>query len=169
MANKTLAQLNEGVRTLNDSALKTNLTNQAGGAYNHALYWAELGPATGAPMPKRLSDALAAAPYGGSVNGTLAAWTKAAGSVFGSGWAWLTVAKNGSVVVTTSANQENPLTKGDGIPIAGIDVWEHRCGKRRGGGGGGGGGDGSQKHNQPSLPPPFLATTAPTAPSAPTT
>jgi len=53
-------------------------------------------------------------------------WAAAAAGVFGSGWAWLAVAKDGSVSIVTSPNQDNPLMDGDGlIPILGIDVWEH--------------------------------------------
>lgn len=104
-------------------AQRLTLTNQGGGAYNHGLYFNQLAPSgKGGAMPAGLKDAL------NPVNATLAAWQAAANQVFGSGWSWLTyVPANRSVIVTTSANQENPLTKGDGIPIAGIDVWEHRC------------------------------------------
>lgn len=124
LQNKTLAALLSGPAHTGagvSAADRTTLTNQGGGAYNHGLYFNQLAP-TGANMTKTMPADLAKAVD----NATIAAWKAAAGSVFGSGWAWLTLAKNGSVIVTTSANQENPLTKGDGIPIAGIDVWEHR-------------------------------------------
>ena len=55
-------------------------------------------------------------------------FSKAAATQFGSGWAWLCVKKDGSVDVCTTANQDNPLMQGigcDGVPILGIDVWEH--------------------------------------------
>lgn len=125
LQNKTLAALLTGPAHTGagvSAADRTTLTNQGGGAYNHGLYFNQLAP-TGANVTKTMPADLAKAVD----NATIAAWKAAAGSVFGSGWAWLTLAKNGSVIVTTSANQENPLTKGDGIPIAGIDVWEHRC------------------------------------------
>lgn len=51
-------------------------------------------------------------------------FTKAAASLFGSGWAWLVRDKNGKLVITTTPNQDSPLMKGE-RPILGLDVWEH--------------------------------------------
>ena len=62
----------------------------------------------------------------GSYDGFKEKFAAAAAGVFGSGWAWLAVAKDGSVSIVTSPNQDNPLMdKGGLIPIMGIDVWEH--------------------------------------------
>jgi Fe-Mn family superoxide dismutase len=52
------------------------------------------------------------------------AFSKAASTRFGSGWAWLVV-KNGKLAVTSTPNQDNPLMDGSGTPILGLDVWEH--------------------------------------------
>ena len=124
-SNRSLAALLSGParRAATPAAERTTLVNQGGGAYNHALYFTQLAP-TGAniAMPADLDAALGG---GNKTAATLDAWQKAAVGVFGSGWSWLTLAPNRSLVVTTSANQENPITKGDGIPIAGLDVWEH--------------------------------------------
>jgi len=61
-----------------------------------------------------------------SFDGFKEKFSAAAAGVFGSGWAWLAVAKDGSVQIVTSPNQDNPLMDGDGlVPIMGIDVWEH--------------------------------------------
>merc|ERR1712167_265485 len=61
----------------------------------------------------------------GSYDDFKAQFSAAAAGVFGSGWAWLAVAKDGSVEIVTTPNQDNPLMDGGSIPILGIDVWEH--------------------------------------------
>ena len=63
-----------------------------------------------------------------SLDGFKSAFSKAAATQFGSGWAWLCVKKGGSVEVCSTPNQDNPLMPGigcGGVPILGIDVWEH--------------------------------------------
>ena len=54
-----------------------------------------------------------------------AEFSKAAATVFGSGWAWLCVGADGKLLVTKTANQDNPISTGAGSPILGLDVWEH--------------------------------------------
>ena len=64
----------------------------------------------------------------GSLDGFKSTFSKAAATQFGSGWAWLCVKKGGSVEVCSTPNQDNPLMPGiscGGVPILGIDVWEH--------------------------------------------
>jgi Fe-Mn family superoxide dismutase len=103
--------------------------NHGGGHYNHAFFWVNLAPPskTGAPS-KELEAAIVAA--FGSVSGLQGEFAKVAMGRFGSGWAWLGVA-NGKLVVTSTANQDNPLMEGleydyvKMIPILGLDVWEH--------------------------------------------
>lgn len=100
--------------------------NNGGGFYNHCLFW-EVMAADGGGTP---SGELAAAINSafGSFEAFKEAFTKAAGTRFGSGWAWLCVHPGGKVEVCSTPNQDNPLmpdTGCGGIPILGLDVWEH--------------------------------------------
>lgn len=105
---------------------KPAVRNNGGGFYNHNLFWEILSPG-GAKEP---SGALAAAIHNafGSLEKFQEEFTKAATTRFGSGWAWLCAHKDGRVDVCSSANQDNPLMPGigcGGLPILGLDVWEH--------------------------------------------
>ena len=102
------------------------LRNNGGGYYNHCLFWKVMTPnGSGAPSGA-LADAINAA-YG-SFEDFKTAFSNAAATQFGSGWAWLCVHQGGKVEVCSSANQDNPLMPGigcGGTPILGLDVWEH--------------------------------------------
>jgi Fe-Mn family superoxide dismutase len=100
--------------------------NNGGGFYNHDLFWKVMSPNGGGTPSGDLAAAIDAA-YG-SYDGFKEAFSKAAATRFGSGWAWLCVHKGGKVEVCSSANQDNPIMPGigcGGFPILGIDVWEH--------------------------------------------
>ncbi|MCB9190885.1 MAG: superoxide dismutase [Flavobacteriales bacterium] len=100
--------------------------NNGGGFYNHDLFWKVMSPNGGGQPSGALADAINAA-YG-SFDGFKDAFSKAAATRFGSGWAWLCVKDGGKVEVCSSANQDNPLMPGigcTGTPILGLDVWEH--------------------------------------------
>ncbi len=100
--------------------------NNGGGYYNHDLFWKVMSPNGGGQPSGALVDAINAA-YG-SFDGFKDAFSKAAATRFGSGWAWLCVKKGGAVEVCSSANQDNPLMPGigcTGTPVLGLDVWEH--------------------------------------------
>ncbi len=99
--------------------------NNGGGYYNHDLFWKVMSP-NGGGVP---SGDLAAAIDSdlGGFDAFKDAFSKAAATRFGSGWAWLCV-KDGKLEVCSSANQDNPLMPGvgcGGTPILGLDVWEH--------------------------------------------
>ena len=99
--------------------------NNGGGYYNHCLFWEIMGPDAG-EMSSELSAAIEAA--FGSFDAFKDAFSKAAASQFGSGWAWLCVHKDGKLEVCSTPNQDNPLMKDvscGGTPILGLDVWEH--------------------------------------------
>jgi len=99
--------------------------NNGGGYYNHCLFWEIMGPDTGEMSPE-LSNAIEAA--FGSFETFKDAFSKAAATQFGSGWAWLCVHSDGKLEVCSTANQDNPLMKSvgcGGTPILGLDVWEH--------------------------------------------
>jgi Fe-Mn family superoxide dismutase len=97
------------------------LFNNAAQHYNHLHFWNWLKPNGGGAIPgtveKAIIDGL------GSVEKAKADFIQAGVSQFGSGWAWLAV-KDGKVIVSKTANGENPLIQG-AIPILGVDVWEH--------------------------------------------
>lgn len=100
--------------------------NNGGGFYNHDLFWKVMSPNGGGEPTGALADAINAA-YG-SFDAFKEAFSKAAATRFGSGWAWLCVQDGGAVEVCSSANQDNPLMPGigcGGTPILGLDVWEH--------------------------------------------
>ena len=99
--------------------------NNGGGFYNHCLFWRVM-----SPVANTLSGALAEAINRsfGSFDQFKAAFSAAAATQFGSGWAWLCAKKGGDLEVCSTPNQDNPLMPGvgcDGTPILGLDVWEH--------------------------------------------
>ena len=100
--------------------------NNGGGFYNHSLFWSTMGPNKGGLPTGALAQAIDSA--FGSFEEFKAAFSKAAATQFGSGWAWLCVHKEGGLKVCATANQDNPLMPGigcGGTPILGLDVWEH--------------------------------------------
>lgn len=100
--------------------------NNGGGFFNHSLFWSVMNPEGKGRLSGELKDAIEAA-YG-SVDGFKDAFSKAAATQFGSGWAWLCVHSGGKVEVCSTANQDNSLMPGigcGGTPILGLDVWEH--------------------------------------------
>ena len=100
--------------------------NNAGGHWNHSMFWTVMTPNGGGEPEGELSEAISAA--FGSYEDFKAAFAKAAATRFGSGWAWLCVNKGGRLEVCSTANQDNPLMPGvgcEGTPILGLDVWEH--------------------------------------------
>lgn len=102
--------------------LHAALINQGGGHANHTLFWTVMSPSGGGKPEGELATAIDA-----ELGGFAAfqdAFTKAALSRFGSGWAWLSVTPEKKLVVESSANQDSPLLHGN-TPILGLDVWEH--------------------------------------------
>ena len=100
--------------------------NNGGGFYNHNLFWTVMGPNGGGAPTGELADAINSA--FDSFDAFKNAFSNAAATRFGSGWAWLCVNKEGKLEVCSSANQDNPLMPGigcEGTPILGLDVWEH--------------------------------------------
>lgn len=100
--------------------------NNGGGFYNHSLFWSVMNPNNTGELSGDLKDAIMA--EFGSFETFKDAFSKAAATQFGSGWAWLCVLPGGKVEVCSTPNQDNPLMPGvscNGTPILGIDVWEH--------------------------------------------
>ena len=100
--------------------------NNGGGFFNHSLFWNIMSPNGGGEPSGELASAIESS-FGSFIEfKTL--FSKAAGTRFGSGWAWLCVHKGGKLEVCSTANQDNPLMNGigcGGYPILGLDVWEH--------------------------------------------
>lgn len=100
--------------------------NNGGGYYNHCLFWEVMSPNGGGEPSGELASAINDA-YG-SFDKFKEAFSNAAATRFGSGWAWLCVHAGGKVEVCSSPNQDNPLMPNvgcGGTPILGLDVWEH--------------------------------------------
>ena len=100
--------------------------NNGGGFYNHRLFWTVMSPNGGGEPSGDLANAINSA--FGSFEEFKTAFSKAAATQFGSGWAWLCVHNGGKVDVCGTPNQDNPLMPGvgcGGTPILGVDVWEH--------------------------------------------
>lgn len=109
------------------STLPPAVRNNLGSHYNHSLFWAVMAPAGqgGEPSPA-LRQAIEAA--FGSQQAMQQQFSQAAASRFGSGWAWLVLREDGSLAITSTPNQDNPLmdvAEVRGTPILGLDVWEH--------------------------------------------
>ena len=100
--------------------------NNGGGFYNHDLFWTVMSPNGGGEATGEVAAAINEA--FGSFESFKEAFSKAAATRFGSGWAWLCVHKGGKVEVCSTANQDNPLMPDmgcSGTPVLGLDVWEH--------------------------------------------
>ncbi|KAA2245706.1 superoxide dismutase [Chitinophaga agrisoli] len=102
------------------------IRNNAGGHYNHSLFWTLLSAQKTTPSEKLKS----------AINSAFGSWdafqqkfNDAAKTVFGSGWAWLIVTPDKKLTVINTPNQDNPLmhqiVQTKGIPVLGLDVWEH--------------------------------------------
>jgi Fe-Mn family superoxide dismutase len=103
----------------------TALRNNGGGYFNHNLFWEILSPEA-TEMSAELSAAINAS--FGSFDDLKVAFSNAAATRFGSGWAWLCVHHGGKLEICSTANQDNPLMPEigcEGQPILGLDVWEH--------------------------------------------
>ena len=101
-------------------AIRTAVRNNGGGHFNHSMFWPLLKKDGGEPkgaVLEAINDAF------GSYDAFKEAFSKAAATRFGSGWAWLVIS-DGKLEVVSTANQDNPISEGK-IPILGLDVWEH--------------------------------------------
>lgn len=101
-------------------AVRKDLRNQGGGHYNHTLFWQMLKKGGGKPAGELAKSIDASF---GSFDKWQESFSEAAMKVFGSGWAWL-VLRDKKLVIESTPNQDSPLSTG-GVPILGLDVWEH--------------------------------------------
>ncbi|NNJ09925.1 superoxide dismutase [Chloroflexales bacterium ZM16-3] len=121
LAGKSLAELLGNLDAVPED-IRAAVRNNGGGHANHSLFWQVMGPNAGGEPTGALAAAISAA------FGSFADFKdkfKAAGTGrFGSGWAWLVAAKDGSLTITSTPNQDTPVMEGK-TPILGLDVWEH--------------------------------------------
>ena len=121
LADKPIAQLLAEFDSV-PSDIQGAVRNNGGGHANHSLFWSVMSPRGGGEPDGALARAIDT-----ELGGHAAfreAFTKAALTRFGSGWAWLSVTPQGSLLVESSGNQDSPLMNGN-TPILGLDVWEH--------------------------------------------
>jgi superoxide dismutase, Fe-Mn family len=100
---------------------KAAVKNNAGGHYNHSLFWESMGAGAGGAPDGGLAGAIDAA--FGSFEEFKAKLKETGVNQFGSGWSWL-VHDGSGLAVVGSANQDNPVSQGS-VPLLGVDVWEH--------------------------------------------
>lgn len=120
LAAKSVEDLLRGIDSVPED-IRTAVRNNGGGHANHSLFWTVMSPNGGGAPSGDLADAINSA-FGG-FDAFKETFTKAAGTRFGSGWAWLVV-NNGKLEVYSTANQDSPYMEGK-TPILGLDVWEH--------------------------------------------
>ncbi|MEC9075706.1 MAG: superoxide dismutase [Candidatus Thermoplasmatota archaeon] len=113
------------IEGMDDPAIRNN----GGGYWNHSLFWNIMSPSGGGEPQGNLSNAIN--DHFGSFSEMKDQVKNAAMTRFGSGWAWLCVS-GGELTICSTPNQDNPLMTGEGVPILGIDVWEHAYYKKFG-------------------------------------
>ncbi len=118
---------NESIESLlANHAENKAVRNNGGGYWNHKLFWEVMSPNGGGAPTGNLADAINTA--FGSFDKFKEEFANAAATQFGSGWAWLCVTDKGTLAVSSTPNQDNPLmpvASCSGKPILGLDVWEH--------------------------------------------
>ena len=123
LADKTAEEILSSLDSVEDTALRTALRNNGGGYFNHNFYFGELSPNGGKAPTGAFAEA---------VNSTFGSFDElkeqlltAGTTQFGSGWAWLIKAADGSLKIIKTANQDSPVMTDEGTPLLTIDVWEH--------------------------------------------
>ena len=123
LEDKSVEEILTGLGSV-DESLRKGLRNNGGGYYNHNLYFMTLSPtpkkAPEGKLLERINEQF------GSLEQVITMLSTLATTQFGSGWAFLSAKKDGSLMLTQSPNQDNPLSEGLGAtPILALDVWEH--------------------------------------------
>jgi Fe-Mn family superoxide dismutase len=108
--------------TLVPEDIRTAVRNQGGGYWNHAFFWKVMGPKADGEPTGKVAEAIRSS-FGGFAP-FKELFTKTAGGVFGSGWAWLVADASGKLAVISTPNQDSPLALKQ-KPILVLDVWEH--------------------------------------------
>ena len=121
LAGKSLEELLGDLNAVPED-IRMVVRNHGGGTYNHNLFWVFMSPKGGGEPKGALAQAIDAA--FGNYTTFRENFEKAANTRFGSGWGWLVAKQDGTLAITSTANQDSPLIEGF-TPILGIDVWEH--------------------------------------------
>jgi superoxide dismutase, Fe-Mn family len=119
---KSLAWLLKNLNTISDSATRTAVENNGGGHWNHSFFWTIMKPHGGGKPKGALAKAITKKFK--TFDAFKEQFNAASKKVFGSGWAWLCVDKNGQLVIISTPNQDSPISA-NLTPIIGLDVWEH--------------------------------------------
>lgn len=120
LASKSVDELVADLNSVPED-IRTAVRNNGGGHSNHTFFWQILSPNGGGEPTGAIKDAIEST--FGSFDAFKEKFAEAATGRFGSGWAWLVV-NNGNLEITSTANQDSPLTDGK-TPVLGLDVWEH--------------------------------------------
>jgi Fe-Mn family superoxide dismutase len=114
----------ELVKNLNavPEAIRGAVRNNGGGHVNHSMFWKIMGPNAGGEPTGEVGDAIKST--FGDFNTFKEKFNEAGVKQFGSGWAWLVKGADGKLAVTSTPNQDNPMSNGQ-FPLLGNDVWEH--------------------------------------------
>ena len=124
LGGKSVEEILSSLSSVSDEALRNALQNNGGGFYNHNLYFSVMSPKKGTKPSPALAEAINR--DFGSLEKLIESLQNLALGQFGSGWAFLSVDKEGKLYATKAANQNNPfMEEGQNTPILGIDVWEH--------------------------------------------
>ena len=124
LGGKSVEEILSSLSSVSDEALRNALQNNGGGYYNHNLYFSVMSPKKGTKPSSALAEAINR--DFGSLEKLIETLQNLALGQFGSGWAFLSVDKEGKLYATKAANQNNPfMEEGQHTPILGIDVWEH--------------------------------------------
>ena len=121
LSGKTIEELLKDLAAIPED-IRGAVRNNGGGFNNHNLFWTIMAPNAGGQPQGALSTAIEAA-FGGFAS-FQDMFAQAAATRFGSGWAWLNVKSDGGLTVTSTPNQDTPISEGV-TPILGLDVWEH--------------------------------------------
>jgi superoxide dismutase, Fe-Mn family len=121
LTDKSALELVKDLASVPDD-IRTAVQNNGGGHVNHSFFWEILAPNAGGAPTGAIGEAIVA--KFGDFDAFKETFKTAATGRFGSGWAWLVVDASGELKVTSTANQDNPITDGE-TPVLGLDVWEH--------------------------------------------
>ncbi|MGG1615808.1 superoxide dismutase [Paenibacillus sp. NRS-1782] len=121
LQSKSLEDLISNLDSVPES-IRPAVRNNGGGHHNHSLFWEVIGPNGGGQPTGAIAEAISNEL--GGYDKFKEDFTKAATTRFGSGWAWLVVGKDGKLAITSTPNQDSPLSEGL-TPVLGLDVWEH--------------------------------------------
>jgi len=121
LQNKSAEELLKNLNAVPE-AVRTAIRNNGGGHVNHTMFWKIMGPNAGGNPTGEIADAINST--FGDFNTFKEKFNEAGIKQFGSGWAWLVKGSDGKLTITSSPNQDNPMSNGQ-FPVMGNDVWEH--------------------------------------------